>query len=74
MRRIPILEQRHLTRSNYADVRYFEDHPLEDTYTRLATREERKAYSLPKGSTCTVVKLGPGKHARMFQVPDNRRN
>ncbi len=73
-RPVPIFENRVLTPDVADDVSYFDDHPDEGSYQRLATQQECETYSLPPGTRCLVVKVSPTRHVRMFQTPDARRN
>lgn len=49
------------------DIRFFQANPIAKAYERPATEAELRQYSLPPGSLCAVVKLGPAMHARMFR-------
>lgn len=53
----------------YLDRAWFDQHPHEQTFTLPAHPWELRAYSLPPGSICRVIKIDHYRQARAFAPP-----
>ncbi len=70
---------RHIVSSRLADAgqdqdaTFFEQHPGQRGYTRLATSDELKVTGYPPGTRVFVGLLGPNTRARAFIPPSQER-